>query len=118
MMGSCATFSSWRRAVASISRAQTFTGTRPALSSWAIGMASVRGIAVGKESHGRLLRTQLVHLALGAFRALEELVGAGERRRAEHRRLQVAERGALAHELLRLGLADVLQRGARQHQRG
>src|SRR6185503_9794554 len=100
MMASCATFSSCRRAVASISRAQIFTGTRPSVSWWAIGIVSVRWVDVGEDSGGRLLRAQLVDLALGAFRPPEELVGARERRRAEDGRAQVAERGALADELL------------------
>src|SRR5258706_14290040 len=64
---------------------------------------------------GRLL-AGLVHLRLGALRALEEIVGARERHGAENGRAQVAERGTLADELARLGLAEILQQRTRRDQ--
>src|SRR6185436_16091676 len=116
-IGSSATFSSWRCAVASRSRAQTFTGTRPWVSSRAMVMVYLVGrFEIGKHARSWLLHAQLVDLALRSLGVLEEIVGAGERHEAESGGPQVAERRALPDQLLRLGLADVLQQRPGRHQ--
>src|SRR2546430_3328467 len=117
MMGNCATFSSCLRACGSRSAVHTFTGTRPVVISWAIGIGSIERIELPEQTARGLLRSCLVDARPGAVRLAEEIVGARERHGAEGGRPQVAERSALADEVAGLAAPEVLQRRAGDDER-
>src|SRR5438876_8795942 len=107
-------FSSWRRAVASMSGVHTLTGTRPWSSSRAIGMqTSIGRFEVRQQPpRCRFLHARLVDATLRAFGLLEKIVGARERQEAELRRPQLAQIRALAEEAPGFRFREVLQQRA------
>src|SRR5258708_10758724 len=117
MIGKRATFSSCRRASGSRSGVHTFTGTRPVVISWAIGIASIERIELPEQTARGFLRSCLVHARLRAVRLAEEIVRARERHGAERGRPQVAERGALADQVARLTAPEIRQRRDRGAER-